>query len=233
MSRIKLDLARRCNPGFMIVSVASTRSSSSRRISAAFRNASRDPSGCRPGVPPVLARAGIPNADPSPVLAVDCPVHAAAIERQFSRSRTSAMHAMTPSRPGRRRPARSPPPPRVAPAPAPAAAPASPDWPGRIGSPRQPALQVVGQRLGASRSAGRVLLQALQADRLQVAVDPRVERARARPALAPAPARACPAASSAETAAGRSAARRGSRPGCRRRPPVVSPSWPAACSGAM
>src|SRR5262249_12052915 len=49
----------------------------------------------------------------------------------------------------------------------------------------QPALQVVGQRLSTAVAPGRVLLQALQTDRLQVAVGLWVERARPRRLLRP------------------------------------------------
>ena len=57
----------------------------------------------------------------------------------------------------------------------------------------QPALQVLGQRLGRGVAPGRLLLQALQADRLQVAVDPRVEPRGRLGRPRPGPARASPA----------------------------------------
>ena len=144
-----------------------------------------------------------------------------AISRRPRRSRGS---------PGGRPPRRGPPPPAAA-SPISRPAPGADGRPGRDRLAAQPALQVVGQRLGRAVAPLRVLLQALQADRLQVAVDRRVERPRAAPAPAPAPAAACPAASRPGTAAGRSAARRGSRPGCRRRPRWSAPSRRAACSG--
>ena len=84
----------------------------------------------------------------------------------------------------------------------------------------QPAAQVVGQRLRRGVTPRRLLLQAVQADRFQVAVDRAVQACAAWAAPSPSLARACPAASRRGTAAGPSAARTGSRRGCRRPPPL-------------
>ena len=124
----------------------------------------------------------------------------------------------------------------LAPGPPPGASPA-PDRPGQDRLAVQPALQVVGQRRGRGVAPARLLLQALQADRLQVAATVGLSCA-----AAPAPrSSTCRRVSSGArppgTAAGRSAGRTGSRPGRRRRPPgrprrARPPPARGACSWA-
>ena len=61
-----------------------------------------------------------------------------------------------------------------------------------IGSPGEEAAQVLGQGLGTGVTPGRVLLQTLQADGLQVARQRRVGAERAGPAPRTAPGGGCP-----------------------------------------
>ena len=98
----------------------------------------------------------------------------------------------------------------------------------------QEAAQVVGQVRRRGVALAGLLLQALQADRLQVARHLRLQTAAAAPARRAITCGACRRSWPPGTAAGRSAARRGSPPGRRRRPAGrPASSCPAACSGAM
>ena len=72
-------------------------------------------------------------------------------------------------------------------------APAAPTGRARIGSPAWNAPQVVGQLLGAGVAPGRLLAQALQADRLQVARHLRLPARRRHRLVAAPPAASCPA----------------------------------------
>ena len=92
--------------------------------------------------------------------------------------------------------------------------------PARGDRPRvEPGAQVVGQRLGRGVPPPRVLLQALQADRLQVARDLGVELARRLGRTSSARRRACRSRCRRRRGPCPSAGRRGSRPGHRRRSP--------------